>query len=286
MTQIETPTSSQPRFLTIGGTGKTGRRVTQALRQRGLPVRVGSRTAEIPFDWHDRTTWEPALSDVRKIYAVYYPDLAVPEAAEAIRSLAEIASHCGVEHMVLLSGRGEEGAQAAERQLQTSGLAWTIVRASWFAQNFSEGFLADQVRHGHVSLPVGGVREPFVDADDIADVVVAALTEEGHEGKLYEVTGPQLLTFGEAVSRIAEVSKKDIRYVQISPEAFADGLRNHGAPAELVRLLTFLFTEVLDGRNESTTDGVQRALGRPPRSFREYAQRAAATGAWTAAEVA
>ncbi|MGI8625291.1 MAG: hypothetical protein ACR2J5_01790 [Geodermatophilaceae bacterium] len=199
---------------------------------------------------------------------------------EAIAAFAEAALNVGTGRLVLLSGRGEEEASRAEQALQASGADWTVVRCSWFNQNFSESFALGPVLAGEVALPVDAVQEPFVDADDIADVAVAALTEDGHLGQVYELTGPRLLTFGQAVGEIAQASGRDISYLPISIEQFTAGLAEAGEPADLVRLLAYLFTEVLDGRNAQLTDGVQRALGREPRDFRDYARDAAATGVW------
>lgn len=187
-----------------------------------------------------------------------------------------------MERVVLLSGRGEDEAQRAERVVRNSGMAWTIVRSSWFSQNFSENYFRDPVVSGDVVLPAGEVREPFVDADDIAEVAVAALTEAGHAGQLYEVSGPRLLTFAEAVGEIAEATDRPIRYTQVTPEAYASALVEQGVPADFVWLVNYLFTTVLDGRNAHLTDGIQRALGREPREFRDYARASAATGAWNA----
>ena len=165
--------------LVLGGTGKTGRRVAKRLRARGLPVRIGSRSAEPRFDWNDAATWASVLQGVGAVYITYQPDLAVPGAVEAVWSFTKAALEAGVRRMVLLSGRGEEEAQRAEQALQDTGAEWTIVRATWFAQNFSEGFLLDAVLAGEVALPAGDVGEPFVDVDDIADVAVAALRKPG-----------------------------------------------------------------------------------------------------------
>jgi uncharacterized protein YbjT (DUF2867 family) len=121
------------------------------------------------------------------------------------------------------------------------------------------------------------VPEPFVDADDIADVAVAALTDDRHIGEVYELTGPRLLTFAEAVAEIARATGREIRYVPVSVDHFA-AAAYQDLPGELIELLTYLFTEVLDGRNAHLADGVQRALGREPRDFRDYARDAAATG--------
>jgi uncharacterized protein YbjT (DUF2867 family) len=266
--------------LVVGGTGKTGRRVVERLEARGLPVRVGSRSGEPPFDWEDEATWAPALRDVGAVYVTYYPDLAAPGAADAVRTFAELAVESGVRRLVLLSGRGEEEARRAELAVQGVDAEWTIVRSSFFSQNFSESFFLEPILGGELALPVDGVAEPFVDAEDIADVAVAALTEDGHAGQLYELTGPRLLTFAEAVEEISLSSGREIRYVPISAEQFTSALSRDGVPPEVIELLTYLFTEVLDGRNARLTDGVRRALGREPRDFANYAREAVATGTW------
>ncbi|GAA3777511.1 NAD(P)H-binding protein [Plantactinospora mayteni] len=275
-----TNNNTQKTILVLGGTGKTGRRVVERLNRRGLPVRVGSRSAALPFDWTDRTTWAPALQGVGAAYVSFHPDLAVPGAPETVSAFADLAVASGVSRLVLLSGRGEEEAQAAEKLIQSAGVDWTILRSSWFNQNFSEDYLREPVLGGEVVLPVGAVPEPFVDADDIAEVAVAALTEDGHAGQLYELTGPRLLTFADAVGEISRATGRRIDFVQVSVEDYTGALAGEGVPAEVVELLTYLFTTVLDGRNAQLADGVQRALGRPPRDFAEYAKDAAATGAW------
>jgi uncharacterized protein YbjT (DUF2867 family) len=267
-------------ILVIGGTGKTGRRVAERLAARGLPVRIGSRSATPGFDWEDRASWAPALRGAAAAYITYFPDLAVPGAVVAVRDLVAVALAEGVRRLVLLSGRGEEEAQLCEQALQRSGADWTIVRASWFNQNFSESYLLDGVLAGEIALPAGAVGEPFVDADDIADVAVAALTQEGHVGQLYEVTGPRLLTFAEAVAEIARASGRPVRYAEIPAAAFAATLMEQEVPADITELLSYLFNTVLDGRNARLADGVQRALGRPPRDFADYARDVAAAGIW------
>jgi uncharacterized protein YbjT (DUF2867 family) len=272
--------SESKAVLVLGGTGKTGRRIVERLRARGLPVRVGSRAGQPPFDWEDRSTWAPALEGVRSVYVSFYPDLAVPGAGEAVDGLAKLAVEAGVKRLVLLSGRGEEEAERAEDIIQGAGLDWTIVRCSWFSQNFSEDYMLDSVLAGEVALPAGETPEPFVDAEDIADVATAALTEDGHAGQLYELTGPRLLTFAEAVGEIAEATGRDIRFAPVTVEEYAAATAELGVPEDVVSLVTYLFSEVLDGRNAHVTDGVQRALGREPRDFRDYARRTAATGVW------
>jgi uncharacterized protein YbjT (DUF2867 family) len=269
--------------LVIGSTGKTGRRVVERLETAGVPVRAGSRSAELPFDWEDRGTWAPAVEGVRAIYVTYHPDLAVPGSGDDVEELARIALAAGVGRIVLLSGRGEEEAQRAEERLQASGADWTIVRCSWFSQNFSESFFHDLLMTGEVVLPVEDVPEPFIDLEDVADIVFRALTEDGHVGRLYDVTGPRLLTFADALAEIGEAAGRPLVLVRVSLAEFRAGMDAAGVPQDVVELLEYLFGEVLDGRNAHTTGGVREALGREPRDFRDYARRTAADGTWAVA---
>lgn len=266
--------------LVLGGTGKTGRRVVERLRAHGLPARAASRSGDRRFEWNDPSTWVAALEGASAAYVSYYPDLALPGAADAVGAFAHLAVERGVRRLVLLSGRGEEEAQRAERMVQETGAEWTIVRCSWFSQNFSESFLLDPVLAGEVALPAADVPEPFVDAEDIADVAVVALTEDRHAGQVYELTGPRLLRFEAAVDEIAHASGRPVRFVPVTIEQFAAAMREQSVPADVEALITYLFTEVLDGRNARVADGVQRALGREPRDFGDFARRTAATGVW------
>jgi uncharacterized protein YbjT (DUF2867 family) len=211
----------------------------------------------------------------------YYPDLAAPGAPAAIGALAETALKCGTRRLVLLSGRGEEEAQASEQALAESGADWTVLRCSWFNQNFSESYLLDSIRAGHLYLPAGDVGEPFVDADDIADAAAVVLTQDGHIGRVHELTGPRLLTFADAVAAISAATGRSVEYSRIPVEDFAAAVAAEGVPANEVELLTYLFTSVLDGRNEHVCDGVEQVLGRPARDFADFARDTAATGVWS-----
>ena len=268
-------------ILIIGGAGKTGARVNALLQARGIPTRPVSRSTPVPFDWTRPETWPAALAGASMAYVTFQPDLAAEGAAEAIAEVSRLAHEGGLERVVLLSGRGEPGAQQAEAELQQSGVPWTIVRASWFDQNFSEGYLLDGVLAGGLALPAGAVPEPFIDVDDIAEVVVAALTDRRHVGKLYEVTGPRALTFAQAAAEIESAAGRPVRYRQIASEDFAAGMRPH-VPEDVIELMLELFTVVLDGRNSGVMHGVEEALGRPARDFSDYARRTAATGVWRA----
>ncbi len=270
--------------LVLGGTGKTGRRVAEKLQARGVPTRIASRSADLPFDWNDRSTWDAVLEGVTAAYVTYAPDLAIPGAKDAIRAFVEKAVARSVRRLVLLSGRGEEEAQDCERIIQEAGVEWTVVRASWFNQNFSEGEFLSMVLDGAITLPAADIAEPFIDVNDIADVVVAALTEEGHAYEIYEVTGPRMMTFAELAQEISNVAGREVQFIQIPGEAFAAAIAESGAPDDIAWLLNYLFETVLDGRNAYVCDGVQRALGREPTDFADYARRVAARGIWNTAD--
>jgi uncharacterized protein YbjT (DUF2867 family) len=277
---MNTKDKSKETILVLGSTGKTGSRVASRLIARGWNVRIGSRKADIPFDWENRGAWKAVLKDVSAVYVAYQPDLAVPVADEAIGAFARMAVENEVKKLVLISGRGEPEAQRCEEIIVKSGADWTIVRASWFMQNFSESYLLEPILAGYVSLPVGDIGEPFINVEDIADVAVAALTEGGHSNQVYEVTGPRLLTFKEAINEIAAATNRQIQYEQISIDKYTAMLEVHGVPGEYIGLLTYLFTEVLDGRNASLTNGVERALRRKPRDFSDYVRKTVEQGIW------
>jgi len=266
-------------ILVIGATGKVGSRIVDKLTALGHPVRPASRRSTLAFDWEDQSTWAPTLAGAEIAFVSFYPDLAVKGAPEAIRKLTQLAVAAGIKRLVLLSGRGESNAETSEAIVRAAPLETTIVRASWFNQNFSEGQFRDSVLSGFVTLPAGNRREPFIDVEDIADVAVAALTERGHDDEIYEVTGPRLLSFAEAAAEITAVTGLPIAYADISLDDFhAAVLPELGQPT--ADFLRDLCAEVFDGRNESTSDGVQRALGRPPRDFTAFCRAAAASGAW------
>jgi uncharacterized protein YbjT (DUF2867 family) len=272
--------NEQKATLVLGGTGKTGRRVVKRLTDRGVPVRIASRTGAPPFDWADERTWRPVLENVDVMYVAYHPDLAAPGAPPTLRALAKLAVESGVRRIVLLSGRGEPEAEVSEQAVRESGIDLTVIRAAWFCQNFSEGEFASSVRRGEIMLPGNTtVAEPFIDVEDIADVAVATLTDDVHIGKTYELTGPRLLTLAEAAAEIAAAAGRPVRYVPISVAEFTAALAEH-VPMEYATFLGELFAFLLDGHNAHLTHDVERVLGRKPRDFREFARNAARSGAW------
>lgn len=277
------PAFSVSSVLVLGATGKTGVRVAQGLRAHGVTVREGSRNASPAFDWEDATTWPAALAGMEGVYISYQPDLAAPGAEATITAFVDAAKAADVRHLVLLSGRGEPAAQRCEAIVQRSGLGWTVLRAAWFNQNFSEGHLLEPVLAGVIALPAGNVAEPFVDAGDLADAAVAAFTDARHVGQLYEMTGPRALTFAEVADILSDALGRDIHYQPMETGAYVDMLSDY-VPREFAEFLGGLFSEVLDGRNVHVADGVQRALGRAPWDFTDYVREVAKTRVWDAAE--
>ncbi|WP_125720321.1 SDR family oxidoreductase [Flavobacterium ustbae] len=269
------------KILLIGGNGKTGRRVANLLQDTSnVEVRIGSRSANIPFDWEKPETWTEAIKDINTVYITFQPDLAVPFATEAIQKFTLLATKLGVKKMVLLSGRGEKEAQICEEIVKATAQNWTIVRASWFNQNFSESFFLEPILAGYVALPRAETLEPFTDADDIAEVVKEALLNEKHNEKTYDLTGPQLLTFKQAVAEIAKITERNIIFQALELEEYIAMLREYKVSEDEIWLINYLFSEVLDGRNSSITNDIEQILGRKAATFSEYVQRTAQTGIW------
>ena len=268
-------------ILVIGGTGKTGRKVVQRLQALAQEVRVGSRNGNPAFDWLDRSTWPAALAGMDKVYITYQPDLAVPRALDAIEELTKLAQQQQVKKLVLLSGKGEREAELCEQVVINSGIAYTIVRASWFNQNFSESFFLDPILAGHVALPQAEARVPYVDTDDIADVVVESLMDNKHDGQLYELTGPRLLTFPQVINEIAQATGREIAFMPISLSAYVKMLEEYQVPADYVWLINYLFSEVLAAKgNDAISHDIEKVLVRKAKDFSDYVKETAATGVW------
>jgi uncharacterized protein YbjT (DUF2867 family) len=269
------------KILVLGGNGKTGRKVAERLTTLGAEVRIGSRSASPKFDWEDRSTWAEALKGMDKVYITYQPDLAVPGAAEAIETLVNEAKRAKIKKLVLLSGKGEREAQLCEQIVIHSGIDYTIVRASWFNQNFSESFFLDSLVAGDVALPQAQATVPYVDTDDIADVVVQTLLDDNHNGQMYELTGPKLWKFEEVVNEIAKATGRKIAFTAITQEEYNKFMEENNVPADYIWLVSYLFTEVLaDKENATVTNDIEKVLGRKPKSFEQFVKETAKTGVW------
>ena len=215
------------------------------------------------------------------VYIVYYPDLAVPGALEAIKALTVAAKKAGIKKAVLLSGKGEKEAERCEQAVADSGLDYTLVRASWFNQNFSESFFLDPVLAGHIALPMPYAKIPFVDTGDIAEAVVEALLNDAHNGKTYEITGPRTMTFEEAVTEIAYACERDLKYLAVTQVAYNAMMKAAGVPSDYIWLFDYLFREVLGNpNNQVVTTDVEKLLGRKATDFVAYAKETAKTGVW------
>ncbi|WP_088340340.1 Rossmann-fold NAD(P)-binding domain-containing protein [Robiginitalea sediminis] len=270
-------------ILVLGGTGKTGRRIAEKLTAQGHHVRIGSRGATPSFDWHHPAGWPAVLEGMEKVYITYQPDLAVPGAKEAIAALTRVAREKGVQQLVLLSGKGETEAEQCEQIVLGSGIESTIIRASWFNQNFSESFFLEPILQGVVALPKADSKAPYVDANDLADAAVAVLTGEGHGGKIYELTGPRLLSFREVTAEIAQATGRELTFIPITLPEYVEGMRQQGLPEDLIWLMEYLFTEVLaNPKNQVVTGDIEKILGRKPKDFADFARETAASGIWDA----
>lgn len=275
------------KVLLLGGTGKIGRRIARRLQAAGRPARTASRTSgDTPFDLGIPATWASALDGVTAAY-VMEPDLRpnIDRQARVPRFVTEAVA-AGVRRLVLLSAHGvgeaddDHPLKAAEQAVRGSGVDWTILRPDWFSQNFSEGPWLPGVLGGTLALPTGDGRTPFVDAEDIAEVAAAALTSAGHSGQIYQLTGPRAISFGEAADLIGSATGRTIRHVDVDPSVFVERSVAVGVPSDVARLLTGLLVAIRDGRGSALSDGVERALGRPPRPFEDYVAETAAAGRW------
>ncbi|GAA3683108.1 NAD(P)H-binding protein [Nonomuraea antimicrobica] len=261
-------------ILVLGATGSTGRRVAELLRAGGRPVRAASRSGRTRFDWSDPATWEAAVSGAKALY------LMAPDGTPVDPAFVSLAVRGGVERIVLLSSgaieaMGDERLQAAECTVRGSGAAWTILRPSWFDQNFDEGFFQPAIMAGELLVPVGDVGQGFVDAGDIAAVAAAALTSDGLEGRSYELTGPRSLPFGEAVEIIGRRIGREVRYLG----GDEDYIAANGFSDESIRAAK-AFAALRALGDQPVSEAVRRVTGRPPKSFETYVEEAAASGAW------
>jgi uncharacterized protein YbjT (DUF2867 family) len=274
----------QRKILILGGKGKTGSRVVERLRNLKFNnIRIGSRSETPAFDWENESTWLDVIKGMETVYITFQPDLAIPAAVETIKKFTSLAHENGINKMVLLSGRGEKEAQLCEQIVMNTAQTWTIIRASWFNQNFSESVFLDPILAGHVALPRAEALEPFTDANDIADVVVQAIIDNKHNGQIYELTGPRLLTIPQAITEISNACGRNIQFQPLTLDENVQLLRRYQLPEDYIWLVNYLFAEVLDGRNATVSSDIEKVLGRKATDFSEYAKVTAVTGIWNPA---
>ncbi|MFK4811148.1 NAD(P)H-binding protein [Devosia sp. ZW T5_3] len=275
----------QQTALVLGSNGMIGRRLAPMLESRGVDVRSASRSAtgSSHFDWHDKATYGPALEGNRAVYLVVADPGAEPDAT--VLPFLEEARLAGVGKIVAVSSLGvtisgepdTSPRLRLEQLIAQSGLDWTILRPGGFNQNFSESFLLPGImRAGMVATATGSGPVAFVDAEDIAAVAAVALTESGHEGQHYSLTGPEALTFAQATAVIAEAAGRPIAYQALSETQFAGILAGAGIPPHAIAIM--VRDQLAISRDEATVVSatVPELTGRKARTFADFAKAAAA----------
>jgi uncharacterized protein YbjT (DUF2867 family) len=269
-------------ILVLGANGMVGRRLRPLLRAQSVDVRAASRTPapdQIGFDWYLPQTHGDALGGVDAVFLT--PPALEACAAPMIGALLSSARQAGVSRVVLISsaavafaGEPRDGdRRRIEALVREAGMTWTIIRPSGFMQNFSEGLLlASILQAGAIFSATGDGAAAFIDALDVARVAVASLLESGHSDAIYEVTGPDALSFGEVASIVGEAAKRKIAYHPISPEALATSLREAGVAESYSAML--LRDQLAIGRGEAAavTSTVEKVTGAPANSFRTFAK--------------
>ncbi|MEV8437450.1 NAD(P)H-binding protein [Actinosynnema sp. NPDC051121] len=273
-------------ILVLGSTGKTGRRLVPLLRDKGLQVRAASRTGDVRFDWDDETTWGRALTGVGAVYVVDQQDKPGQWDAEGmIARFYDKAVDLGVTRIVALQARpagliGGKDLHAGTEAARASGVEWTVLRPCWFNQNFDEGVLLDSIRAGELPLPAGTGAEAFVDVADVAEVAAAALTEDGHSGRVYNLSGRVALTFAEAVDIIGHAIGREVKYVPVSQEDYEAELVEFGVPTDYARFIGELTARIDHGTSGAVTFTVEQVTGHQPIAFEDFVKDAASRGVW------
>jgi uncharacterized protein YbjT (DUF2867 family) len=273
--------------LVLGATGKTGSRVADRLLSRGLPVRTAARSgADAHFDWDDPGTYVPALQGVNRVYLL--GPVMRTDFADQVSVFLDDAEAAGARHVTYLSAHGVDSAPpgTAMRSVELDllgrpGLTHAILRPAWFMQNFSETFLKPV--GGAIVVPAGDGAEAFVDAEDIAAVASATLTDpEAHAGAQYALTGPEALTIEEAAKVISDVSGQAINYTDSDRDEWIAAAVAAGVPAAYGAVLRLLTETIASGHGSRPSSDVEKAAGAAPASFADFARRTAA--AWAVPE--
>jgi uncharacterized protein YbjT (DUF2867 family) len=271
--------------LVTGATGKTGRRLIPLLLERGVTVRAAGRTPvperdgvePVHFDWLDESTYRTALDGVDAVYAISDPSNWSNPSFEAFLERATGRSR----RVVLLSSFGVDRAPADDPMRRLELLvegSGTVLRPTMFMQDFSENHWSDQVtsirERGEITLPNVQAAVSYISTADIAAVAAAALTEHGHEGKGYTLTGPEALTPAQVAEHIAAAAGRPVRPVEVSREGIRAGLLAYGYPTESVEYISPGYAAAF-GVMEVVTDDVTKVTGRPATTFAEFTKDAA-----------
>lgn len=276
-------------ILLTGGTGKTGRRIAAGLAAQGIKPRIASRDVKaagphaVHFDWADAATHGPALDGVDAAYLV--APAGVPDPLHAMVPFLHAALEAGVRRYVLLSAsslaEGEPMMGQVHAFLRGTAPEWVVLRPTWFMQSFSEQQHLPTIRdEGAIYTAAGDGRVPFIHADDIAAVGVAALLGKVAGDGDHVLTGPRALSYGDAASIIAAAAGRPVRHQRLSEDALAKRLAGHGLPPPYAAALAAMDTAVAHGSEDRITDAVQVITGRTPISFEAFA--ASNRDCWTA----
>jgi uncharacterized protein YbjT (DUF2867 family) len=267
-----------PTALVLGGTGRTGSLLAGKLARRGIATRTAARRgADVRFDWDDPATHADALAGVDLLYLVT-PVLRV-RYADQVAAFLDLAENAGIRHVTFLSTyNAEQAPQGIDIAAVEAGLAarqaitHSVLRPAWVMQNFTDDHLP--LIGGMITAPSGGGAEAFVDADDIAAVAAETLLHPGaHAGARYTLTGPQALTFGEAASIIGTAAGRPVLYNDIDQEAWISGALTAGVPADYAVMLRWLTGAIIAGKGSVPADDIEKVTGRPPATFRAFAER-------------
>ncbi len=277
-------TNTTPTVLILGGTGRSGSLLAGKLAAGGLATRTAARRgADVHFDWDDPATRAAALTGVDRVYLVT-PVLRV-RYAEQVAGFLDLAEAAGVRHVTFLSTYNADQAPrgidiaAVEADLAARpAITHAVLRPAWVMQNFADDHLP--LIDGVITAPSGGGAEAFIDADDIAAVAAETLLHpDGHAGSQYNLTGPQVFTFGEVADIIASVSGRPVRYQDIDQDTWISGALAAGVPADYAVMLRWLTGAIITGNGSTPTGDVEKVTGRPASTFREFAEQHAR--AWT-----
>ena len=269
-------------ILVTGASGTVGSEVVKALGGRSAGVRAGYRTRpqnvpagveSVKLDYERPETIRPALQGVDTLFLL--SNTVDPE-----RKVVDEAKRAGVKRIVKLSviGAAEEGFtfarwhRAVEKHIEASGLGWTFLRPNGFMQNVVT-YMGETIRsQSAIYSPAGNAAASHIDARDVGAVGARVLTDKGHEGKAYELTGPAALTYGQIAEILSRVLGRTIGYVPISPEQYRQAAVAAGTPEGYADALVDLNRYYLEGKASVVTPSVRQLTGRDPIPFEQFAR--------------